>query len=54
MDYGHVIVHVFFDSVRAFYDLEGLWSDARRIPIPAAPNPKPTRSGSAHHPSDKD
>jgi ribosome-associated protein len=41
MDYGHVIVHVFFESVRSFYDLEGLWSDARRIPIPASASPKP-------------
>ena len=40
MDYGHVIIHVFFDPVREFYDLEGLWSDARRIPIPAAPQTK--------------
>jgi ribosome-associated protein len=38
MDYGHVIIHVFFESVREFYDLEGLWSDARRIPIPTGPN----------------
>lgn len=41
LDYGHVIVHVFFESARSFYDLEGLWSDARRIPIPAATSPKP-------------
>jgi len=31
LDYGHVIIHVFYESVRAFYDLEGLWSDADRI-----------------------
>jgi ribosome-associated protein len=31
MDYGHVVIHVFFESTRRFYDLEGLWSDARRI-----------------------
>ncbi len=31
MDYGSVIIHVFYDSVREFYDLEGLWNDARRI-----------------------
>lgn len=31
MDYGHVVVHVFFESTRSHYDLEGLWSDARRI-----------------------
>ena len=31
MDYGHVLIHVFFETTRDFYDLEGLWSDARRI-----------------------
>lgn len=31
MDYGHVIIHVFYEETRAFYDLEGLWVDARRI-----------------------
>jgi ribosome-associated protein len=45
MDYGSVIIHVFLESVREFYDLEGLWSDARRIPIPAALKPKFVDSG---------
>jgi len=31
MDYGDIIIHIFFDSVRQFYDLEGLWVDAERI-----------------------
>jgi ribosome-associated protein len=35
LDYGHVIVHVFYAPVREFYDLESLWIDARRIPIPS-------------------
>lgn len=31
MDYGDVIVHIFLESVRRFYDLEGLWIEAPRI-----------------------
>ena len=31
LDYGHVIIHVFYESVRWLYDLEGLWVDAKRI-----------------------
>lgn len=32
LDYGHVVIHVFYDPVRRFYDIEGLWTDAPRIP----------------------
>jgi len=35
LDYGHVIIHVFYEPVREFYDLEGLWSDAKRIKTPS-------------------
>lgn len=31
MDYGHVIIHVFYEPTRLFYDIEGLWSDAKRL-----------------------
>jgi ribosome-associated protein len=34
MDYDDVIVHVFQQSGREFYDLEGLWSDAPRVALP--------------------
>jgi len=30
MDYGSVVVHIFDDKVREFYELERLWSDAPR------------------------
>jgi len=33
MDYEDVVVHVFLDPVRKFYDLEGLWIDAPRIDL---------------------
>ncbi len=42
MDYGHVIIHVFYEPVRQFYDLEGLWTDARRIVTPALQNARRT------------
>lgn len=35
MDYGHVLIHVFYETARLFYDLEGLWADARRIRTPS-------------------
>jgi ribosome-associated protein len=31
MDYGDVIIHVFYEPVRFFYDLESLWSEASRV-----------------------
>ena len=31
LDYGHVIIHIFYEPIRSFYDLEGLWIDAERI-----------------------
>jgi ribosome-associated protein len=30
LDYGEVVAHLFQTEARAFYDLEGLWSDAPR------------------------
>jgi len=33
MDYGHILIHVFLEPVREFYDLEGFWSNARRISV---------------------
>ena len=35
MDYGDVVIHIFYEPVRSFYDLEGLWADAPRLQTPA-------------------
>lgn len=35
VDYGDVMVHVFQEPVRQFYDLDGLWRDAPEVPLPA-------------------
>jgi len=31
MDYGDVVIHIFYEPVREFYDLEGLWTEAPRV-----------------------
>lgn len=31
LDFVDVVVHVFYERARDFYDLDGLWSDAPRI-----------------------
>lgn len=33
IDYGDVMVHVFHEPVRLFYDLDGLWCDAEDVQI---------------------
>jgi ribosome-associated protein len=36
MDFSDVIVHVFYQPVREFYDLDGLWGHAPRARLPDA------------------
>jgi len=33
LDYGELMVHVFQQPVREFYDLEGLWSEAPEVEL---------------------
>ncbi len=33
MDYVHIVVHVFQRHIREFYDIEGLWGDAKTVKI---------------------
>ena len=35
MDCGDVVVHIFLDALREYYDLEALWQDAPRVKIPS-------------------
>ncbi|RZA07575.1 MAG: ribosome silencing factor [Proteobacteria bacterium] len=52
VDFGPVIVHVFQDHLRDFFNLEGLWRDAPRIHVreetSAAKTGSNHDSGSAH------
>jgi len=34
LDYGDVVIHLFDPETRAYYGLEDLWSQARRVPFP--------------------
>jgi ribosome-associated protein len=34
IDYGDVIVHVFHEELRRYYDLDGLWHNAPSLDIP--------------------
>ena len=34
MDFSDVVVHIFYEPVRQYYDLEGLWGDAPRAQLP--------------------
>lgn len=33
LDYGDIIVHVFYKETRQFYKLEGVWADGERVNI---------------------
>ena len=35
MDYEDVIIHIFYETAREFYDLEGLWRDAEKVTTPS-------------------
>lgn len=33
LDYGDVVIHIFYQPVREFYDLEGLWVEAPEVSL---------------------
>ena len=45
MDYGDVLVHIFHEPVRQYYDLDGLWRLAPELELPE----EVTRAGAGNH-----
>ena len=37
LDFGDVVIHVFYHPVREFYDLESLWIEAPRVKLEVPP-----------------
>lgn len=37
LDFGDVVLHVFYHPVREFYDIESLWIDAPRVKLKVPP-----------------
>ena len=33
LDYGSVVIHLFDDETREYYDLESLWADGTLVPL---------------------
>lgn len=33
LDLGEVLVHIFYEPLREYYDLEGLWAKAKRVSL---------------------
>ena len=44
LDYGDVIIHIFYHPIREFYDLERLWSDAPKVEMPSVRKPRKPRT----------
>ena len=42
LDYADVVVHIFHEPVRAYYDLEGLWAEAPVTEVKDKPKTKAT------------
>jgi ribosome-associated protein len=44
LDYGDIVIHIFDDETRAYYGLEDLWAQAKRVPFtPRAADPRSPR-----------
>ena len=37
LDFDDIVVHIFYHEQRKFYDMEGLWSEGKRVEIESTP-----------------
>ena len=44
LDYGDVVIHIFYHPIREFYDLERLWSDAPKVELTPVRKPRKPRA----------
>lgn len=42
LDFSDVVVHIFLPDARHYFDLEALWRDAPRLPLPERPGANPS------------
>jgi ribosome-associated protein len=52
MDYNTVLIHIFLEPLREFYNLEDLWSEVPKTVIDADPSAPPASSSSPDPPTD--
>jgi ribosome-associated protein len=48
LDYGSIVIHIFGEGARRYYDLERLWRNAERLDVPAAGEPRAHSPEAAH------
>jgi ribosome-associated protein len=53
IDFVDVVVHIFLEPVRSFYDLEGLWAEAPSTEVKDKPAPKKTTAEPKSKPAAK-
>jgi ribosome-associated protein len=54
LDFGDIVVHVFEHPLREFYDLEGMWFDAPRMPLVVPPEQRLTSQSAPLYDEDED
>ncbi len=45
LDYGDIIVHIFTEPMRSYYDLEGLWVDAKIVELKPGRDKRISKAG---------